>query len=61
MWRSLSDFYTYGTLNIDCFTLRLRYITLYASCLQYFDTVGCAAGRASGPLKYGGMVEVGTG
>ena len=29
--------------------------------LQCFDAVGWAAGRASGPKKYGRMVEVGTG
>jgi len=37
------------------------YLLLRASCLQCFDTVGWAAGRASGLQKYGGMVEVGTG
>jgi len=31
------------------------------SCLQCFDTVGWAAGRASGLYKNGGMVEVSTG
>ena len=31
------------------------------SCLQCFDTVGWAAGRAPGLSKIWGMVEVGTG
>ena len=36
-------------------------MTLFNCVLQCFDTVGWAAGRASGLLKNGGMVEVGTG
>jgi len=36
-------------------------LLLNVLCLQCFDTIGWAAGRASGPLKNGGMMEVGIG